>query len=80
MKIFKLSQSVNNEYDTFDSIVVIAENEEDARTIHPLGNDFVENTFSSSWVMSIADIQVTYIGEADPSLDRGVVLASFNAG
>ena len=36
MNIYKISQSINNGYDTYDSAVVIAENEDDARTIHPL--------------------------------------------
>lgn len=35
MKIYKLTQSVNCDYDTYDSIVVVAEDEKDAITIHP---------------------------------------------
>lgn len=35
MKIFKISQSVNNGYDTHSDAVVIAENEEQAKRIHP---------------------------------------------
>jgi len=35
LKIYKLSQNVNNDYDTYDSCVVIAENEEKAKRIHP---------------------------------------------
>lgn len=37
LNIYLLKQSINNEYDTFDSAVVIAENEEEARKIHPSG-------------------------------------------
>ncbi len=35
MKIYKLWQDVNNGYDTYDSIIVCAENEEEAKRIHP---------------------------------------------
>lgn len=35
MKLFLISQSKNRGYDTYDSAVVIAESEEDARLIHP---------------------------------------------
>ena len=35
MNIYKLSQTINNDYDTFDSCVVIAENEEEAVKVHP---------------------------------------------
>ena len=35
MKLYKLSQEINNHYDTYDSAIVCAENEEEARKIHP---------------------------------------------
>ena len=35
MKLYKISQNKNKEYDTFDSAIVCAENEEEARKIHP---------------------------------------------
>jgi len=38
MKLWLLSQDKNNDYDTYDSCVVVAENEEDAKSIHPDGN------------------------------------------
>ena len=37
LKLYRISQAVNTEYDTYDSAVVVAENEEDARRIHPDG-------------------------------------------
>lgn len=35
MKIFKLTQSVNTGYDTYDSCIVIAEGKAEAKRIHP---------------------------------------------
>lgn len=35
MHLYKLTQEINNDYDTYDSAIVCAENEEEARTIHP---------------------------------------------
>ena len=37
MKIYLLEQDLNNGYDTYDSVVVIAENENEARKIVVLG-------------------------------------------
>jgi len=35
MKIYKLSQDLNDGYDAYDSFIVIAKNEDEARLIHP---------------------------------------------
>ena len=45
MKIYEISQNINSCYDTYDSAIVCAESEEEARTIHPDGDhvDFDEN-------------------------------------
>lgn len=43
MNIYFLSQTENNNYDTYDSCVVIAETEEEAKLIHPSGNTY--NTY-----------------------------------
>jgi hypothetical protein len=37
MNIYKIKQYENNRYDTYDSAVVVAESEEDAKRIHPDG-------------------------------------------
>lgn len=88
MNLYKISQSVNNGYDTYDSAVVAAESEEQAKTIHPadyvdVGDDqwFKQDYHygQHSWAMPI-DVKVGYIGEARPGLESGVICASFNAG
>jgi hypothetical protein len=73
MNIYKLSQTVNNDYDTYDSAVVVAESEEAAReTILPYPE--------YSWAQP-ADITVELIGIALLSYTEGTILcASFNAG
>lgn len=38
MKIYKISQTVNIDYDTYDSAIVIANNEEEAKRICPSNN------------------------------------------
>ena len=37
MNIYKISQTINDDYNTYDSCIVIAENEEEAIKIHPNG-------------------------------------------
>jgi hypothetical protein len=46
MKLWLISQSENNGYDTFDSAVVAAETEEEARLIYP--GDWNDNKFWSN--------------------------------
>ena len=37
LKLYRISQAVNTEYDTYDSAVVVAESEDAAMEIHPDG-------------------------------------------
>lgn len=79
MKLWLLSQKDNTGYDTFDSCVVAAETEEDARTIHPAEGQY-KTWYWSEWANTPDSVQVKLIGEATPGAERGVILASFNAG
>ena len=76
--IYKISQDTNWGYDTFDSAVVVASSEQEAKEIHPNGYD--EEFDLGSWDEA-KDIKVEFIGTADKRLkDRTVICASFNAG
>lgn len=81
MNLYLISQDINDDYDTYDSAVVAAESEDDARTIHPdrCGNEW-SLEYESVWLKysDIDKITVELIGTTDR--ERGVVLASFNAG
>jgi len=80
MKLYLLSQDDNHNYDTYDSVLVCAENEEDARTITPNGDTFKENEQYTSWARSASSISCQEIGTANEGQVRGVIIASFNAG
>ena len=80
MKLYLLSQNENKGYDTYDSMVVCAENKDDAITIHPNGSVFFENDFDSTWASNSSSILCEEIGDANESQKRGIVIASFNAG
>lgn len=80
MKLFRISQTQNDDYDTFDSAIVCAESEDDARTIHPGLGKFECYQDSLTWCDSPEHVTVEYIGEAREDMERGVVLASFNYG
>jgi hypothetical protein len=43
-KVFRISQRNNNGYDTYDSAIVVAESEGDARMIHPGGGPNADKT------------------------------------
>jgi len=80
MNLYKLSQSVNNGYDTFDSCVVLADTKEEARCIHPNGDKLWKNGKwyenrngdeqpveynINDWVHNVKDIRVEFLGRAN---------------
>lgn len=80
LNIYKISQNINNRYDTFDSIIVAALNEESARTIHPEGSwPKYENPYAA-WCNTPDQVKVEYIGVADSKIEESIILSSFNAG
>lgn len=77
MNLYRISQSDNSDYDTYDSAVVAAPSEEEARKIHPSGY----NPWSmGSWTESPEKVSVELIGTAVEGIAQGVICASFNAG
>lgn len=79
MKLWIISQAVNRGYDTYDSAVVAAETEGEARNILPSGDNWDEASRYGGWASKPSDVNVEYLGETDREI-YGVVLASFNAG
>lgn len=79
MKLYKISQTVNDNYDTYDSAVVCADNADEAKKMHPSGNDDRSRYYMQDWC-EIKDVEIKYIGEAGADIKRGVIVASFNAG
>lgn len=94
MNLYLVSQNVNNDWDTYDSFVVVANNEDEARYISPCEyyvwkdgcwnfkySDGTTNTTRHQSWCNPKDVSVKLIGVADSSLEHGeVVCASYNAG
>ena len=90
MKLFKIYQNINKDYDTYDSAVVIANSAEEAQKIHP--NDpcpYLDSpddfSMYDSWVSRPDLVSVIYLGEVvgEPDSDiypGAIICASFNAG
>lgn len=73
LKLWRVSQNVNNGYDTYDSAVVCAANEHDACRVE-VGEP------KHTWVAA-EHVKAEYIGEAREGLTAGeIICASFNAG
>lgn len=77
MNLYLLTQNRIIGYDTYDSCVVAAKNEETARNINPDGK---WGDKYSSWCLSPDYVDVKLIGKAVTGTEPGVVCASFNAG
>ena len=80
MNIYLISQDENHDFDTFDSMVVVAHNEHEAKFIHPHSQKSWTDADSSYWCASPNDVTANLIGVASPHMIEGVVLRSYNAG
>lgn len=79
MNLYLISQSENDDYDTYDSVVVAAATEDAARQINPDGKDRWGYKYSG-WCKSPDAVSVKLLGIAASDIQPGVILASFNAG
>ena len=84
--LWKISQYHNNDYDTYDSAIVIAETAHDARHIHPrrvaseCSCDFYPLHDGGDWALP-EHVTAECVGQSAPGLVAGTVLvASYNAG
>ena len=81
--IYRLSQIHNQKYDTYDSVIVVADTEEEAVLIHPAAGeiwyapDESWNKWDVAWA-SAEHLTVELVGTTE--LTSQVLLASFNAG
>lgn len=95
MKIFLLEKNFNNDYDTFDAMIVVAENEKEALKIHPDDDIFYKDNkwmeilegkeielINNPWCScdDLRRIKITYIGEAKKGLKKGTIFTRFNNG
>jgi hypothetical protein len=95
MNLYLVSQTINNDYDTYDSMIVAAEDEHQARRTCPSGH-YEWNNANDSWEFLYGDgtrrpdvrhdwvrpdqVTVELIGITIPEVTAGKILASFNAG
>jgi len=79
MKLWLISQDKNNDWGTYDSAVVAAETELDAKKMHPNGCREVNDTGDKyrDWT-TLSNVNAVCIGESFDNCPR-VICASFNA-
>lgn len=78
--LYLLTQETNRGYDTFDSAIVCAASEDEARLINPDGPTEWGQSYST-WADKPEQVTVKLIGVANETCIPGeVILASFNAG
>ena len=82
MNLYYVEQKLERGYDSYDSMVIAAETEEEARTTHPRGAplETERRYYSHSWpTLEQKDhIHVSFLGTTEAP--KGVICASFNAG
>ncbi len=91
MNLYLITQEQNTGWDSYDSAVVCAPDEETARHMHPSGSQtegydrplklWWEAKYPhGSWARDLEAVAVKLIGEAAADVAEGIVCASFNAG
>lgn len=91
MNLYRVSQTENDGYDTYDGAIVAAPDEATARKIHPSmagdlrmwvdGSDNKDWTgHYPTWARHPDAVTVELVGVAASGVPMGTVLASFNAG
>ncbi len=79
MKLWLIEAEVPHE-DVYESAVVAAETEEDARRTHPAGEESDFGDADGTWPIDEKLISVRLIGEAREGTPPHVILASFIRG
>lgn len=80
LNLYLISQDINNGYDTYDSIIVCAENEEEAKMIKPNGELLEDDDYSWVNLSQINKLKIEFLGVANKGIEKGIILASFHAG
>lgn len=83
MNIYLISQTQNNNWDTYDSAVVAAPSEEIARNMSPFDGEIMpreEWREYNGWCNSPDLVNVQFLGEAEKYIEQGLICASFNGG
>ena len=75
MNLYLISQTANNDWDTYDSAVVAAPDENTAK--HMLPGNFSPDKVADVWT-SPENVAVEYLGTTE--LPQSVICASFRAG
>lgn len=78
MKLWLISQDEKVRTDTYDSAIVCAATEDDARRMHPWDGE--QHFPSPTWASAPEQVSVKLLGAAEPRSKQGVVLSSFNGG
>ena len=87
LKLFHVSTAENLGYDSYSDFIICCESEEVARNTQP-GNiykwwkDESYMPAHDSWVKpkKVKDLEVAFLGIANPQVEEGVLCSSFNAG
>lgn len=80
LKLWRIWQTENGGYDTYDSAVVVAETEDAARQINPDG-EWARPGRYSAWAPESSYVSAMLVGIAVDGFKEGdIICSSFNAG
>ncbi len=82
MNLYLLNRTDCWGYDDYSCFVICCESKEEAYLYHPCGEKYGSGSYltNGSWPINNKDIDIIFLGVADSSIEKGVIIASFNAG
>jgi len=80
MKLYLLTQSANRGYDTYDSLVVCANSESEAKGIRPDKKKRSDDLTYTWRAFKVEDVECKEIWLDNWDIEKWVILSSFNAG
>ena len=75
MKLWIISQIPNSRYDYYDTAIVAAETEIEAKMIDPSTGENICSSSCEYWVSDPKHVKCEYIGEAKEGTRKGVIRA-----
>jgi hypothetical protein len=82
LKIYLLTQDINKEKYAFNAAIVIAESEDQARTIYPdpyyRRDDWIDDFWKVNNWCNPSEVKVKLIGIAEQEISSGLILSSVN--
>jgi hypothetical protein len=81
MNLYLIHQTINADYESYTAAIVVAEDRNEAKVMHPAGKGRkLDDNSDCTWVSNVNDVHCQYLGVAKESDKPGVIYAYYYGG